>query len=105
VVSGVTGIAAPIFDEGDHVMGSLSLTVGRTGLTPAEVSEIATRVAFCAQVVSSALSVQEAGGLWPNAPLTPLHAEAVPAQAEDSQIAGPLSPAAPAAARRGKTVG
>ncbi len=65
MVSGVTGIAAPIFDSGDHVMGSLSLTVGRTGLSPREVSEIATRVAFCAQVVSSALSAQENGGLTP----------------------------------------
>jgi DNA-binding IclR family transcriptional regulator len=61
VVAGVTGIAAPIFDDGDHVMGSLSLTIGRTGLTPAEVSEIAARVAFCAQVVSSALSAEGPG--------------------------------------------
>ena len=61
VVSGVTGIAAPIFDSGDHVMGSLSLTVGRTGLSHGEVAEIAARVAFCAQVVSSALSAQDAG--------------------------------------------
>ena len=58
VVSGVTGIAAPIFDSRDHVMGSLSLTVGRTGMSPSEVAEIAARVAFCAQVVSSALSAE-----------------------------------------------
>jgi DNA-binding IclR family transcriptional regulator len=61
VVSGVTGIAAPIFDSGDHVMGSLSLTVGRTGMSPAEIAEIAARVAFCAQVVSSALSAEGGG--------------------------------------------
>jgi DNA-binding IclR family transcriptional regulator len=65
VVAGVTGIAAPIFDGRDHVMGSLSLTVGRTGLTPAEVNDIATRVAFCAQVVSSALSAPGAAAGWP----------------------------------------
>ncbi len=80
VVAGVTGIAAPIFDDGVHVMGSLSLTVGRTGLSAAEVSEIATRVAFCAQVVSSALSAQEAGGLWVND-------EAASARVEESRIA------------------
>lgn len=56
VVAGVTGIAAPIFDSGDHVIGSLSLTVGRTGLTATEVSDIAARVVYCAQVVSGALS-------------------------------------------------
>ena len=58
VVAGVTGIAAPIFDSGDHVIGSLNLTVARTGLSLGEVTDIATRVAFCAQVVSSALSAQ-----------------------------------------------
>ena len=87
VVSGVTGIAAPIFDSGDHVMGSLSLTVGRTGLSPREVSEIATRVAFCAQVVSSALSAQENGGL------TPLPgADALPLRADDGAAFAPLAP-------------
>jgi DNA-binding IclR family transcriptional regulator len=105
VVSGVTGIAAPIFDEGDHVMGSLSLTVGRTGMGAAEVAEIATRVAFCAQVVSSALSVQEAGGLWLNAPPTHPHAEAVPLRAEDSRIAAGLGVVTPLTARRGKRAG
>ena len=104
VVSGVTGIAAPIFDEGDHVMGSLSLTVGRTGMSAAEVAEIATRVAFCAQVVSSALSVQEAGGLWLNAPPTQPNAQAVPLRAEDTRIAG-LGVVTPIAARRGKRAG
>ena len=63
VVSGVTGIAAPIFDSGEHVMGSLSLTIGRTGLSAAETAEIAGRVVFCAQVVSSALSAQDNGEL------------------------------------------
>lgn len=56
VVSGVTGIAAPIFDSGDHVMGSFSLTVGRTALSAGEVADIAGRVIHCAQVVSAALS-------------------------------------------------
>lgn len=103
VVSGVTGIAAPIFDEGDHVMGSLSLTVGRAGMSAAEVTEIATRVAFCAQVVSSALS--EAGGLWLNAPLPHPHAEAIPLRADDSRIPGELGAVTPITARRGKRAG
>jgi len=55
VVSGVTGIAAPIFDSNDHVMGSLSLTVGRTGLSVGETADIAARVVHYAQVVSGAL--------------------------------------------------
>jgi DNA-binding IclR family transcriptional regulator len=99
VVSGVTGIAAPIFDGGDHVMGSLSLTIGRTGLTPAEVSEVATRVAFCAQVVSSALSAPEAGGVWRGSVASP-GAEAV----ADSRLVGAaLLVAQPLKARRAKT--
>jgi DNA-binding IclR family transcriptional regulator len=105
VVAGVTGIAAPIFDEGDHVMGSLSLTVGRTGLSPAEVAEIATRVAFCAQVVSSALSVQETGGLWLNDPSQGPGADAVPARVEESRIGAGARTAAPVAVRRGKRAG
>jgi DNA-binding IclR family transcriptional regulator len=105
VVAGVTGIAAPIFDGGDHVMGSLSLTVGRTGLTPAEVSEIATRVAFCAQVVSSAMSAQDSGGLWLNPPPNP-NAEAVPLRPDDNRLVGAaLMAAPPVKARRGKKVG
>jgi DNA-binding IclR family transcriptional regulator len=105
VVAGVTGIAAPIFDGGDHVMGSLSLTVGRTGLTPAEVSEIATRVAFCAQVVSSAMSAQDSGGPWLSPSPNP-NAEAVPLRPDDNRLAGaPLMAAAAVKVRRGKKVG
>jgi DNA-binding IclR family transcriptional regulator len=69
VVSGVTGIAAAIFDRRDHVIGSLSLTVGRTGLTPTETVEISSRVVFCAQIVSSAMSSHE--GLEGNGGLDP----------------------------------
>src|SRR5215469_3227841 len=60
----VSGVTAPIFDSGDHVMGSLSLTVGRTGISPGEVADIAARVVYCAQVVSGALSAHDDGGLW-----------------------------------------
>ena len=105
VVSGVTGIAAPIFDGKDHVMGSLSLTVGRTGLTAGEVSEIATRVAFCAQVVSSAMSAQAGGGLWLAAQPNP-QAEAVPTRPEDNRLVGAAVTASPQPkAKRGDKAG
>src|SRR6185312_7645652 len=92
VVSGVTGIAAPIFDSGDHVMGSLSLTVGRTGLSPAEGGDIAARVVYCAQVVSGALSASDDGGLWTHAAPNP-HAEAVPLHPDhDRLMAATLPP-------------
>jgi DNA-binding IclR family transcriptional regulator len=106
VVAGVTGIAAPIFDAGDHVMGSLSLTVGRTGLTAAEMAEIATRVAFYAQVVSSAMSAQENGGLWIQSPPHP-GAEAMPMRPDDNRLVGAavLSASPQGKIRRGRRTG
>jgi DNA-binding IclR family transcriptional regulator len=56
VTRGVTGIAAPIFDNRGGVLGSLSLTVGRTKIPAAEISVIAARVVFCAGIVSKSLS-------------------------------------------------
>ncbi len=52
---GVTGIAAPIFDDRGGVLGSLSLTVGRIRLAEAEIQAIAERVSFCARIVTKAL--------------------------------------------------
>jgi DNA-binding IclR family transcriptional regulator len=57
VTRGVTGIAAPIFDDRGGVLGSLSLTVGRTRLPEGEIRTIADRVSFCARIVTKALSV------------------------------------------------
>jgi DNA-binding IclR family transcriptional regulator len=105
VVSGVTGIAAPIFDSGDHVIGSLSLTVGRTGLSPGEVAEIAARVVYCAQVVSGALSVDDVSGLWTR-PATHPHAEAVPLHPDENRLtAGALAAAPPLRGRRARRTG
>ena len=56
VTKGVTGIAAPIFDDRRGVLGSLSLTVGRTKLAEAEIRAISDRVSFCARIVTTALS-------------------------------------------------
>lgn len=55
VTAGVTGIAAPIFDAAENVVGSLSLALGETGLSPERVGFIADRVRFCARVLTHAL--------------------------------------------------
>jgi DNA-binding IclR family transcriptional regulator len=56
VTAGVTGIAAPVFDDRGAVIGSLSLTIGRSGIEAAEIRRIAERVTFCAGIVSKAIS-------------------------------------------------
>jgi len=104
VVAGVTGIAAPIFDSGDHVMGSLSLTVGRTGLTPGEVADIAARVVYCAQVVSGALSAQDETGVWTRPAPNP-HAEAVPLHSDEHRAMTALPAAPPQRGRRARRTG
>ncbi|MDB5572074.1 MAG: hypothetical protein JWN93_3257 [Hyphomicrobiales bacterium] len=61
VTPGVTGVAAPVFDEAGTVLGSLSLSVGRR-LSPESVADVAQRVMFCARVLTRAAS-QPAGVL------------------------------------------
>jgi DNA-binding IclR family transcriptional regulator len=56
VTPGVTGIAAPIFDNRGTVLGSLSLTVGRARMDTTEVRALADRVMFCAGIVTKAIS-------------------------------------------------
>ena len=51
VTPGVTGIAAPVAG-GEEVLGSLSVTLGRTGLESAEIERLAARVSFAAGVLS-----------------------------------------------------
>lgn len=53
VTRGVTGIAAPVFDSRGRILGSLSLTLGRTKIPPSEAARIAERVMFCARIVST----------------------------------------------------
>lgn len=55
VTRGVTGIAAPVFDSRGRILGSLSLTIGRTKIPASEAARIAERVMFCARIVSTAL--------------------------------------------------
>ncbi len=55
VTAGVTGIAAPIFDAGGNVVGSLSLALGDPNLSQDRIGFIADRVRFCARVLTNAL--------------------------------------------------
>lgn len=68
VTPGATGIAAPILDSGDAVIGSLSLTMGRVRMEEADVQRIAERVSFCAGIITNAIKQQ--GTPAPNAAVT-----------------------------------
>lgn len=59
VTSGVTGIAAAVFDTQSLVVGSLSITVGKTAMKDEEVRRIAEPVKFCASIVSNAISARK----------------------------------------------
>jgi DNA-binding IclR family transcriptional regulator len=61
VTAGVTGIAAALFDNQNNTVGSLSITVGKTGMSDAEIGRIADRVTFCAGIISNAISHPAAG--------------------------------------------
>jgi DNA-binding IclR family transcriptional regulator len=52
---GVTGIAAAVLDNRGAVLGSLSLTVGKPRLDEDELKAMASRVQFCARIVSNAV--------------------------------------------------
>lgn len=55
VTPGVTGIAAPIFDAGNEIIGSLSLTSASDNLGPKRIERIAATVTLCARIVSKSL--------------------------------------------------
>ncbi|WP_299454740.1 IclR family transcriptional regulator [uncultured Pigmentiphaga sp.] len=56
VTHGVTGIAAPIFDSHENVIGSLSVTIGRPRLGAEETAAAADRIVFCAGIVSKTIA-------------------------------------------------
>jgi len=56
LATGVTGVAAPIFDSKDVILGSLSVTVGQSNLAPDRVAFIVDRVSFGARIVSKAIA-------------------------------------------------
>ena len=53
---GVTGIAAPIFDSKDVILGSLSVTIGQSDLQADRVAFVVDRVSFGARIVSKAIA-------------------------------------------------
>jgi DNA-binding IclR family transcriptional regulator len=55
VNKGVTGVAAPIFDAKEEIIGSLSLTVPEASMKSDRVEAIAERVSFCARIISKSL--------------------------------------------------
>jgi DNA-binding IclR family transcriptional regulator len=56
VTPGVSGVAAPIFDTGGNVLGSLSITLPERGPQARRVEAVADRVTFCARVVSKTIA-------------------------------------------------
>jgi DNA-binding IclR family transcriptional regulator len=56
VTRGVTGVAAPIFDRRNNVLGSLSLTVGEDHLSPERLAQVAGRVMQGARIVTRAIA-------------------------------------------------
>jgi DNA-binding IclR family transcriptional regulator len=58
VTAGVTGIAAPIFDNLDNLLGSLSLAIRREGLAQQEIDAIGDRVRFCSRAITRVLASQ-----------------------------------------------
>lgn len=56
VTKGVTGVAAPIFDSKQEIIGSLSLTLPEIGMAADRVAAIGERVLFCARIISKSLA-------------------------------------------------
>lgn len=56
VTRGVTGVAAPIFDLRDNVLGSLSVTIGEDHVSRERLDVVAGRVVLCARIVTRAIA-------------------------------------------------
>ena len=56
VTSGLSGIAAPLFDAQHNVLGSLSVTLQSKALDPDDIKRIAERIMFGARIVTNAVS-------------------------------------------------
>lgn len=56
VKTGVTGVAAPLFDVRGCIVGSLSVTVPQPHLPPTQQGRIAEQLVFAASIVSNALT-------------------------------------------------
>ena len=56
VTKGVTGVAAPLFDVRENVIGSLSVTIGEPNIPSERLKVISDRVRFCARIVTNTMS-------------------------------------------------
>jgi DNA-binding IclR family transcriptional regulator len=56
VTKGITGIAAPIFDDREKVLGSLSISFAARSMNAKRIMAIAERVMSCAGVVTKAIA-------------------------------------------------
>lgn len=56
VTPGVAGIAAPLFDGEQDILGSLSLTLRDSQATPEKLQRIADQVMLCARIISKAVA-------------------------------------------------
>jgi DNA-binding IclR family transcriptional regulator len=56
VTEGVTGVAAPIFDARQEVIGSLSLTMPVATLDETKLEAVAAQVVFCSRIVTKSLA-------------------------------------------------
>ena len=60
LTSGVTGVAAPIFDSRENVLGSLSVTLGEAQVAPERLAFVADRVRLCARIVTKTVARERA---------------------------------------------
>lgn len=60
VTPGITGVAAPVFDMSQNILGSLSLSIHDKNISASQLSSIADRVVFCARIVSQAMRGEKA---------------------------------------------
>lgn len=56
VTSGVTGIAAPVFDSRETILGSLGVTLGESQVPAQRLAAIADRLRLCARIVTTTIS-------------------------------------------------
>jgi DNA-binding IclR family transcriptional regulator len=59
VTRGVTGIAAPIFDRRDNVLGSISITMGEDHVSDERAAAVAERVKHAARIVTRTIARTE----------------------------------------------
>lgn len=56
VTRGVTGVAAPIFDRRNNVLGSIGLTIAQDNVSEARLAQMADRIMHCARIVTRTIA-------------------------------------------------